>query len=341
MFTQLWQRLVGARPAPPEASQSSALPVPAAAATEEPQLPIAPGDDLALATEQSLRRSLEWRCELLMKHASPGAQAGDGPRLVESLREARDSVIRQPPDAAARALRVVSNPNSPLHAVVALFEADPMLAQALLRQANSVFYRRGDSTVSSLSAAVQHVGSKAVQSVLMGSLVQTTLCRPGGVYDALVSKVWTHMQRTAPIARAIARAFEVDPETAFSHALLHDVGKLVIFDHISTLRHRERREPRIQDALFWQMLRHLHEPLGGLAALRWGMGGEAAHAISEHHRGVPPARPDRMTECLYVSERIELAHANFTALDWERLWQEGAITADRAAVEERFAAFEH
>lgn len=342
MFSQLWKKITGATADPTSTDatiQPDAIASPSAAA--EPAATVRPENNPRIATELTLRRSLDWRSKVLMDNASAQAKQGDGLALVDALRKADDSIIRQPPDAAARAMRVANNPNSPLAEIVSLFEHDPMLAQALLRQANSVYYRRGDAAVNSLSAAVQRVGLQAVQSVLMGALVQTTLCRPGGAYDGLVTKVWTHMQRTAPIARGLARAFQVEPEAAFSLALLHDVGKLVVFDHISSLRHRERRELLIPEMFFRHMLWHLHEPLGGLAALRWGMGGEAAHTIGEHHRRPAPEQPDPMTECIFVAESIELCHSNFTKLDWEKIWADGAITTDRATVEARLHEIEH
>ena len=342
MFSQLWNKLTGAAPDPASTNASAQTePVAEPEATAEPEQSPTTANHPCVATELTLRRSLDWRSKVLIDGASAQSKQGDGPALVDALRQADDSIIRQPPDAAARALRVANNPNSPLSEIVSLFEHDPMLAQALLRQANSVYYRRGDSSMNSLSAAVQRVGLQAVQSVLMGALVQSTLCRPGGAYDGLVTKVWTHMQRTAPIARGLSRAFKVEPEAAFSLALLHDVGKLVVFDHISSMRHRERRELRIPEMFFRNLLWHLHEPLGGLAALRWGMGGEAAHTIGEHHRRPAPEQPDPITECIYVAESIELCHSNFTRLDWEKIWSEGAITTDRAAVEARLHEIEH
>ncbi len=345
MFSQLWRRLTGGSAAP-AATSAPAPTTPAAIEAPlpaEPSVPITKDETRAgppVATEASLHRSLHWRCKVLLDGASRDAKHSDGPELVESLRNANDAVIRQPPAAAQRALMVARDPNTPVDRVTTLFENDPMLAQGLLRQANSVYYRRDGTPCTSLHTGVQRIGMKGVQGVLMASMVQQMLCRPGGSYDTLVQKVWSHMQRTAPIARAIAPAFGVDPESAYSLALLHDVGKLVVFDHLSRLRHDHRREIKMPDHFFRQLLGHLHEPIGGLAVLRWELGPEAAHAVSEHHRRVPPEVRDPVTECLFAAERIELAHTNFTKLDWDAIWADGALTADVAAVQERLNQME-
>lgn len=346
MFSNFFKRLFGGAAGSSETTsaaepQASAPPAATIVAAPAPVAdPPAPVLDDAAAAEAHLRRSLHWRSKVLMEGASREAQQSDGPALVEELTHAGEGVIRQPPDAAQRALNVSRNPNSSLAQIVVLFEHDPMLVQALLRQANSVFYRRDGTPCNSVHAAVQRVGLKGVQGILMESMVQHMLCRPGGSYDALVQKVWTHMQRTAPLARAIAPAFGVDGETAYSLALLHDVGKLLTFDHVSAIRHKKRREVKMPDLFFRQILWHLHEPLGGLAALRWGIGVDAARAISEHHRRPAPKTVDRMTECLYVAEAIELAHTNFTKLDWDEIWKQGEITSDVVNVQDRLRRME-
>jgi len=338
MFAQLWRRLTGARESSAPASVDSA---PVAISTiagpsddDAPPATAATAPAENVATDASLHRSLNWRCKVLLDGATREARLSDGPALVEGLRTATDSVIRQPPAAAQQALRVASDPNTPVAQVTRLFENDPMLAQGLLRQANSIYYRSTGAPCTSLHAGVLRVGMKGVQGVLMSSMVQQMLCRPGGAYDAQVQRVWSHMQRTAPVARALAPAFKVDPETAYSLALLHDVGKLVVFDHVSRLRHEHRRDVRMPDPFFGQLLGHLHEPIGGLAVLHWDLGGEAAHAVAEHHRRPVPAEPDLVTECLHVSECVELAHTNFTKLHWDRIWEEGGITTDVIAVQE-------
>ena len=41
-----------------------------------------------------------------------------------------------------------------------------------------------------------------------------------------------------------------------------------------------------------------------------------------------------------VAEHVELAHTNFTKLDWDEIWQLGDITADAADVQERLRLLE-
>ncbi len=360
MSSQLWQRLVvGFRsvlgPKPERAESSVTVldpePVPASRSLAEdleesvpPPGPAYPddadGDPAAQieAAQAALDRSLTWRVKVLLEQPLGVTDFGDGPSVAISLWKGEGVEIRQIPFAAQQALAVSRNPLCSVGDLVKLFERDPSLTQSLLRTANSSWYRRDDDAVISIAAGVQRIGFQAVENVLLTSIVAGMLCRPGGAYGVLVDKVWSHMLRTATLAQRLAPAFRVDSETAYTLALLHDVGKLAVFDYISACRRDLHREIRMPEPFLYNMLKRLHEPIGGRAALRWGLGARAALALAEHHRHPAPDRPDPLTELLYVAERLDLAaHVRFDEPDWETMWADGKITTDRAAVERRYA----
>jgi len=247
MFKSLWNRVAGHTPPAADATAAAPplepAPVPVAAPVRSAS---APSEEPTV--EAQLRRALAWRVQVLTDGNPPEVLKSDGPALVELAVRDDEAVVRQTPGAALEALALARDPDTPLHQLSAVFEKDPMLAQALLRLANSAWHRREGDMLTSLPLAVQRIGQRGVQGVLAGSLIQQALCRPGGGYDEQVHRVWSHMQRTAPIARAIATAFRVDPETAFMHALLHDVGKLgvsnAILDKPSALDRGEMDEVR-------------------------------------------------------------------------------------------------
>lgn len=256
----------------------------------------------------------------------------DAPAVFESLGEGLDTAIGQPPYAAQRALAVSRNPKSSVDDLAKLFASDPGLAQALLTHANSSFYAGVGEQCTSLSSAVQRIGSSGVESVLLASTVRGVLCRPGGRYTGLVDQVWFHMVRTGPIARQIAPAFGVEPERAFSMALLHDAGKLVMFEQVTNFRKNHRREVALPQSVLLSALRTLHEPIGGLAGLRWGLEDRAIRAIATHHRHPVPGYHDSLSEVIFLAEKLDLAAVNAHAVDLDELWTTGQLSGDPAAV---------
>jgi len=323
-----------AAPAAPTVAQpgrDAAAPVPA---TAEPAVTAPyPAGDLT----RHFRAQLVERVEALAAALPRKERSGDSGALLEELLRHEELGIRQMPAAAQEALALCNDPLASLQQLVPLFTKDPTLAQALLRQANSAFYGTGTPIVG-LGDAMQRIGTGGVRAVLISAMVQGLLCRPGGAFASLAAQTWEQMTRTAPIARAFAPAFEAQPEEAFVLGLLHDVGKLVVFDVATALRTERRRELLLDPTLTRALLRQAHEPLGGIAIRRWGLGDAAALAVATHHRSPPPDYRDLLSEMLYAAEHVDRAIANGNEVDLPSIWSSGRLTGSVGKVGTLLAA---
>jgi HD-like signal output (HDOD) protein len=282
-----------------------------------------------------LQQTMEYRLQALGRNLSTDAGTSDATLVIRYMLALDESALRQPPIAAQRALAVARNPASSSALLGAIFEQDPALTKGLLRMANSSYYHRGGMPCLAITEAIQRVGVRGVEVVVISNMVEGLMCRPGSAYSALLGQVWSHLTRTAPVARVLAPAFDVGNEEAFTLGLLHDVGKLVVFDVLTQLRTRHRREIRLPDVFLLDLLNRMHEPVGAMAALRWDLGAQAARAIACHHHEPPPEVPDRMAELLCVAEQTDHAIRSGTPLDLERLWEQRALTSNRERVRER------
>ena len=256
--------------------------------------------------------------------------------MLGRVASSRGGRLRRPPAAAQRAMSACRRDDAPVDTLIELLENDPALSQAILARANSAYYSRGGPRCLSLRDAIVRQGRQSVHSVLVEQTITSLLFTGTESTRRMVDQVWSHMVRTAPIARDLAPAFRVEPEQAFALALLHDVGKLAVFDVIATLRTAERSELAISGPTLSRTLGLLHEPLGGQCALGWDLGDEAARAIASHHR---TAGEDSgpLTELVWLAERIDLATARGQAMDLTALWREGRLTGDQRMVERTLA----
>ena len=277
-----------------------------------------------------IRRSLRTALERLEANLDPMERRGDALALFERISKSGEKTVRQPPAAAQRALDLLRR-DVAIVELVRLVEQDPVLAQSLLRFANSAVNSLGARSTS-LAECIRRVGTQGLRSVILSSMVEGTLCRTGSAYDGVVRQVWEHMIRTAPIARTLAPAFGVVPDEAFTLALLHDVGKLVLFDRLGTLRAELRREVKLTPTVMPRLLGELHEILGGAAALRWGLGKGAVAVISSHHRKGDPLEPSFAAECVYVAERLDLSMVRGEGVNLVRWFEEGRLSASFEAV---------
>lgn len=259
----------------------------------------------------------------------------DAKRLAEALSRSPTETIRQVPNAAQRALALCQRDEPDLRELIALCGEDPALAQSVLRAASAAFY--GGTPCNSLADAAIRIGTGGVRSAIVSVAVSGLLCRPGSAFGSWADAVWSHMTRTAPLAQRLAPAFAADRDEAFTVGLLHDIGKLVVFDAASQLRGELRRDLSVPPAVLADLLRAVHEPLGGLAVLRWGLGSVAARAVATHHRRPSPDRRDPLSEVAFLAERIDLAGLRGTPLDLSVVWDDGALTGAAARVQSLLA----
>lgn len=272
--------------------------------------------------------------ELLAQLAAHEAVADspDALALLELLSGGPESIIRQLPAAARAGLALCDDPDITRRDLAEKLSSDPALVQSLLRTANSVAYGAGKNPVMSIAPALDRIGMGGVRSIIFANAVDGALSRPGGELNDMVTAVWNHMVSTAPLARALAPAFNVDPEEAFAIALLHDVGKLVIFDRISHLRSVQRRDPQFSAAFLRDLLNHLHELLGAAAMHAWSMGDRPARAIGSHHRRTNDLRADPLAEVIFLAESVDHAMRRRKPVELRQVWFEGRLTASDTAV---------
>lgn len=288
---------------------------------------------------EQLSADVASRIDVINASLTEKERTDDTVRFLREIKASPASSIKQAPQAAQRALARTRNPDIGMAELVRVVEEDPTLGQALLRYANSAYYSTGGGAVVSLRHAAQRVGSSGVHNVVLGVMVEGMLCKPGGEYQKMVVQVRDHLVRTAPIARAIGRGFGLVPDECFSLALLHDAGKLIVFDVIGALRHETRRDVNVPKSVVSRVLRDVHELLGGIAVLHWGLGDAAATSVATHHRTEVPTVESRMGELLFVAEKAEHALSGIIPRDVAAWWQDGTISGDATRVEELIAAY--
>lgn len=261
--------------------------------------------------------------------ATPSAKASpDAPALLELLAASPDAVIRPLPAAARATLALTDDPNISRAQFAEKLSSDPSLVQALLRTANSALFGAGKEPVIAVEPSLDRIGIGGAKAILYSNAVEAIMSRPGGVYNKMATEVWNHMVRSAPLARTIAKVFQADPDEALSVALLHDVGKLVIFDRMSVLRASLRRDLQFDPAFIKSLLNDLHEPLGEYALTEWGMGERLARAIGAHHRRTSAGENNPLSEVVFVAELADHAQRTQRPLDMQRIWFDARITVD-------------
>lgn len=101
---------------------------------------------------------------------------------------------------------------------------DQSISAKVIRMANSTAYRRGKE-VESIEQAVIRLGFNQVRSIVVAATLSNVFPDiPGFDKD----KFWTDTFTTASIAKTLAKHAKLNAETAFTCAMMHNIGELLL-----------------------------------------------------------------------------------------------------------------
>ena len=194
------------------------------------------------------------------------------------------------PQALARVLTLDPEADDYFEEVVDLLESEPNFAARVFMAANSVA-SAPTAPVSTLRGAVTRIGSQGATNLVL-ALSVTTVFVPRDPWE---QSLWRHGVQVAHAARALATRLDhpdLDPETVYASALLHDIGRFVMFQEAP-------EELRLIDEGDWHTPQELidqeeaiagmtHPEIGALACTKWGLPDVIVGAVGGHH--------DRLTD---------------------------------------------
>jgi HD-like signal output (HDOD) protein len=238
------------------------------------------------------------------------------------------------PPTVARLAALLIRPDWEIEEVLECIRFDQVLTAKLLKVANSALWFRGH-TISTVREAVMRMGSGTVVAFTMGTGVQRRFSRALPHYGLGDGEMWRHSVAAAVATSVLDARTDVEvPTEAFTSALLHDVGKLVISRALDKKpaeaghrRFANLRERKTTDAEV-ELLGLDHAALGAVAAVHWQLPERISTGICFHHS--PDAAPDAIASIVHVAD--VLAHRGQAAAA-KRPPEIGVTVADPHALE--------
>jgi len=186
-------------------------------------------------------------------------------------------------------IQLTNDPNCSTQQVATAIRRDHALALKIMKMANSVAFSRG-APVSTIQSAVIHLGMKHIRRAAMSlGVIETFSARN---YGGLINPglFWEHAIGCGLLAASLAqRVKDVDPGAAFLAGLLHDVGRLVLFEQIGdpyirvfkTAQHYQLPLERVES----QLLHLNHASVMDRILHHWKFPKELIRPIMLHHHG--------------------------------------------------------
>lgn len=226
----------------------------------------------------------------------------DWERIVERI-----DTLPPVPAAMSRLARTLANPDADTKEIVEIIQYEPGLTAGVLKMANSAYFGSVQS-IGSLRQAVTRLGLDQIFRLVVISSVQSTFKRPVAGYDLPPGELWRHSVATAITTQYLAEETALaQAEIAFTAALLHDVGKLIIGNYLNIDFSAVEREAFGRGISFeeaeHEVLGADHAEIGAAVLMHWNLPPPMVQAVRWHHD------PDQKGEDMPLIDIVHLADA--------------------------------
>ena len=202
------------------------------------------------------------------------------------------------PIVVARLTKMLADPETSVKKVTQVLAEDQALTAKILKLANSAYYGF-PGQIASVDHAVVMLGFGGVRDVaLSASVINLFRSSPQEAEDLrqlfAPDRFWEHSIAAGVACRLLARLRKLaDPEEAFVAGLLHDIGKLIMCEHLSGEFLDVLRDCHEHGRVFVaaEADRGLsHAALGRLLIEEWKLPERISEPVGFHHQ-LRPRRP--------------------------------------------------
>lgn len=211
------------------------------------------------------------------------------------------------PQVLSTLLAALSRTDSDASQVVQLITYDPSLTASVLKTCNSTYF--GAATpASGLDEAVQRIGFDQIYRIVASVSGSRLLSPPQKGYGLATGELWKHSVAAGIAAQCVAEDLGDDPNTIFTAALLHDIGKIVLagalVDKYTKLVHETEASQHSLLEAEKTILGVQHAEIGGRLLAQWRFPDDLVGGVSFHHQPGDAGPQERLAAFVYLGNMI-------------------------------------
>ena len=220
--------------------------------------------------------------------------SGDLRRLVERIQS-----LPTLPGSITRITKLLDNPETTANGVGKEIEADQVLSAKVLKLVNSGFYGFSQP-ISTIPHAMVLLGFEVVKTLVLSTTVLDIMSRS-------MAGLWQHSLACARTCGIIARHIGLDdPEATSVIGLLHDLGKVVLEEHLVEEFEAVKRIIDEENVLFYEaeerVLGVTHANVAGWLLEKWQLPSNLVEPIMYHHNFHPVRTHANRTAVVHIAD---------------------------------------
>ncbi len=216
--------------------------------------------------------------------------------------------IKPLPGTVLRLIQVVNDPNSTIDQIVEVVRYDQAVTGQLLRIVNSAFFSFSRE-ITSINEALCALGTLKVLQIVMAIHTNTLLSRAQRGYGLPPGKLWQHSVGVALASAALADHLrETNRNLLFTAGLLHDIGKVILNEHVAAEFAEIVRKVNEERISFCeaerQVLGFSHDEIGAQLGEKWQLPASIIQGIRHHHEPSAVEPHDSIVDILHLADCV-------------------------------------
>jgi putative nucleotidyltransferase with HDIG domain len=208
------------------------------------------------------------------------------------------------PQAAVKVMALIQQKDIAIDEIAQIMRHDPGLTSNVLKLANSAYFGI-PLKVGSLKQAVVLLGLKRFTQIVVAACVNDSMDNDIEGYDLPPGELWRHSIAVSSTAEALGKFKKnLATEDAFTPALLHDMGKLVLGTFVKEEFHNI--EKIAAQGVPFEVAENMvlgtdHAEIGAQILTNWSFPSDIIDAVRWHHNPERIKNSKLHTEIVYLS----------------------------------------
>jgi len=219
---------------------------------------------------------------------------------ILSLLQDDQLVLPSMPDIALKVRRAIEDVDSDLNDIIKVINMDQAIVSKIINTANSAMYNTSGKYIENSKNACMRLGSNMIMNIVQSHTMKNLFHTNSLFFQSKMKELWHHSVKTAAIGSILARITPgFKPEKALLAGLLHNIGSVVVLNHLSDEQIKINDISTLNKILF-----SLQGEVGGILLDKWGFSNdiiEVAKYSTDFFYNEPPRPMDSSTVVLQTS----------------------------------------
>lgn len=187
------------------------------------------------------------------------------------------------PAVLLQLIDTLKDDNAQFMDIALVIEKDPSLAIEVLKVANSSLYFTGNGEITSLQKAVSVIGVSGIASISSTILLEKIRPTAPIYYKMFGRQIWMHSMQCAFLSKALAKDEQQDEFDAYFLGLIHDIGKIIIFNCLCEALQTESPDSSPGTRTYKELMTEMSADISFFIAQEWGLPTIYCDALQAHN----------------------------------------------------------